>query len=151
MKVLIDESAPKALKVALAASAFDCTTVQEAGWSGKENGELLVLADASFDVVVTIDRNLRYQQNLTGRKIALLIVRARSNRVVDLEPHFPACMEALRTIHRARWSTWGHRRSRLFGKEAVEDLFEMAPTEVLGENCNLVLIPPDLGKSDHVE
>ena len=78
------------MKVALAASGFDCTTVQEAGWSGKENGELLALADASFDVVVTIDRNLRYQQNLTGRKIALLIVRARSSRVVDLEPHFPA-------------------------------------------------------------
>jgi len=98
MKVLIDECAPKALRVALAASGFDCTTVQEAGWSGKENGELLALADASFDVVVTIDRNLRYQQNLTGRKIALLIVRARSNRVVDLEPHFPACAEALQTI-----------------------------------------------------
>jgi len=91
MEVLIDECAPKALKVALAASGFDCTTVQEAGWSGKENGELLALADASFDVVVTIDRNLRYQQNLTGRRIALLIVRARSNRVVDLEPHFSAC------------------------------------------------------------
>jgi len=74
MKVLIDECAPKALKVALAVSGFDCTTVQEAGWSGKENGELLALADASFDVVVTIDRNLRYQQNLTGRRIALLIV-----------------------------------------------------------------------------
>jgi uncharacterized protein (DUF433 family) len=52
---------------ALAASGFDCTTVQETGWSGKENGELLALADASFDVVVTIGRNLRYQQNLTGR------------------------------------------------------------------------------------
>ena len=78
------------MKVALAASGFDCTTVQEAGWSGKENGELLALADASFDVVVTIDRNLRYQQNLTGRRIALLIVRARSNRVVDLEPLFSA-------------------------------------------------------------
>src|ERR1700730_2331597 len=91
MKVLIDECAPKALKVAMAASGFDCTTVQEAGWSGKENGELLALADASFDVVVTIDRNLRYQQNLRGRRIALLIVRARSNRVVDLEPSFSAC------------------------------------------------------------
>jgi predicted nuclease of predicted toxin-antitoxin system len=98
MKVLIDECAPKALKVALAGSGFDCTTVQESGWSGKENGELLALADASFDVVVTIDRNLRYQQNLTGRRIALLIVRARSSRVVDLEPHFSACAQALQTI-----------------------------------------------------
>src|SRR5215469_5750046 len=98
MKVLIDECAPKALKAALATGGFDCTTVQEAGWSGKENGELLILADARFDVMVTIDRNLRYQQNLTGRKIALLIVRAHSNRVVDLQPHFPACIEALRII-----------------------------------------------------
>ena len=97
MKVLIDECAPKAMKVALAASGFDCTTVQEAGWSGKENGELLALADAGFDVV-TIDRNLRYQQNLTGRRIVLLVVRARTNRVVDLDPHFAACAEALRSI-----------------------------------------------------
>ena len=51
MKVLIDECAPKVMKVELAASGFDCTTVEEAGWSGKENGELLALADASFDVV----------------------------------------------------------------------------------------------------
>ena len=98
MRILVDECAPRALKVALVAGGYDCTTVQEAGWSGKENGELLALAEASFDVLVTIDRNLRYQQNLTGRKIALLIVRARSNRVADLQPHFAACMAALRTI-----------------------------------------------------
>jgi predicted nuclease of predicted toxin-antitoxin system len=98
MKVLIDECAPRAMQVALAASGLDCATVQEAGWSGKENGELLPLADVSFDVLVTIDRNLRYQQNLTGRKIALLVVRARTNRVVDLEPHFSACIDALRSI-----------------------------------------------------
>jgi len=98
MKVLIDECAPKALKLALARGGYDCTTVQEAGWSGKENGELLKLAEADFDVLVTLDRKLRYQQNLGGRKIALLVLRARSNRVVDLEPHFPACVDALRTI-----------------------------------------------------
>jgi predicted nuclease of predicted toxin-antitoxin system len=98
MRVLIDECAPRALKLALAAAGYDCTTVQEAGWSGKENGELLALADANFDVVVTIDLNLRYQQNLSGRKIALLVVHARSNLVVDLQRHFPACIEALRSI-----------------------------------------------------
>ena len=48
MKVLIDECAPKALKVALAARGFDCTTVQEAGWSGKENGELACLGRRQF-------------------------------------------------------------------------------------------------------
>jgi predicted nuclease of predicted toxin-antitoxin system len=76
MRILVDECAPQALKAALVAGGYDCTTVQEAGWSGKENGELLDLAEASFEVVVTIDRNLRCQQNLTGRRIALLIVRA---------------------------------------------------------------------------
>jgi predicted nuclease of predicted toxin-antitoxin system len=98
MRVLVDECAPKVMKAALAAGGHECTTVQEAGWSGITNGELLALAEASFDVLVTIDRNLRYQQNLPRRKIALLVVRARTNRVVDLQPHFAACIEALRTI-----------------------------------------------------
>jgi predicted nuclease of predicted toxin-antitoxin system len=104
MKILIDECAPHMLKSVLTAAGFDCITTQEAGWSGKENGELLDLAEAGFDALVTIDRNLRYQQNLTGRRIALLILRARSNRLADLRPHFPACVEALRTIRPAPWS-----------------------------------------------
>lgn len=98
MRILIDECAPKALKMALVAAGYDCETVQEAGWSGKENGELLGLADAGFDVLITLDQNLRYQQNLTGRKIALIILRARSNRVPDLQPHFHSCIQALRNI-----------------------------------------------------
>jgi predicted nuclease of predicted toxin-antitoxin system len=98
MKVLIDECAPKALKIELEAGGYDCMTVREARWSGKENGELLALADISFDVLVTLDQNIRYQQNITGRKIAVLILRARSNRLVDLRRHFPACIEALKSI-----------------------------------------------------
>lgn len=98
MRVLIDECAPKTLKTELTANGYTCTTVQEAGWSGKENGELLTLADSHFAVLVTVDQNLRYQQNLSGRKIALLILRARSNRLADLRPLFPACIEALRSI-----------------------------------------------------
>ncbi len=49
MRVLIDECAPKALKTELEAGGYDCMTVQDAGWSGKENGELLALADAQYD------------------------------------------------------------------------------------------------------
>lgn len=85
-------------EVALLAGGHECLTVQEAGWSGRENGELLALADASFDVLVTIDQNIRYQQRLTGRKVAIVIVRAPSNRLVDLRPHFPACLAMLQTI-----------------------------------------------------
>jgi predicted nuclease of predicted toxin-antitoxin system len=98
MKVLIDECAPRALKHALAPHGHECLTVQEAGWAGKVNGELLQLAEAEFDVLVTVDTNLKYQQNLAGRKIAIVILRARSNRLIHLSPHFPACVTALQSI-----------------------------------------------------
>jgi predicted nuclease of predicted toxin-antitoxin system len=98
MKVLTDECVPKALKQALAAHGYECLTVQEAGWSGKMNGELLDLAEAEFDVLVTLDTNLRHQQNLAGRKIAIVILRARSNRLIHLRPQFPACVKALQSI-----------------------------------------------------
>jgi len=98
MKVLIDECAPKKLKSVLTANGYDCATVQEAGWSGKENGELLADADGRFDALVTVDQNIYYQQNLTERKIAVVIIRASSNRLEDLEPYFPACVLALRSI-----------------------------------------------------
>jgi predicted nuclease of predicted toxin-antitoxin system len=98
MKVLIDECAPRALKQALAADGYECLTVQEAGWSGKVNGELLDLAEAEFDALVTLDTNLRYQQNLTGRKLAIVVFRARSNRLYHLRPHFSSCVNALKSI-----------------------------------------------------
>ena len=98
MKVLIDECAPRALKQALAAHGYECLTVQDAGWSGKMNGELLDLAEPEFDVLVTLDTNLNYQQNLAGRNIAIVILRARSNRLSHLSPYFPTCVQALQAI-----------------------------------------------------
>jgi predicted nuclease of predicted toxin-antitoxin system len=98
MKVLVDECAPRALKSFLSKHGHESLTVQEAGWSGKENGELLALAETEFDVLVTLDTNLRYQQNLTGRRIAILVLLGRSNRLSELSRHFPACLEALETI-----------------------------------------------------
>jgi hypothetical protein len=68
-------------------------------FAGKKNGELLTLAEAAgFDVLVTVDRGLPHQQNLTGRKIALLVVHAVSNKLNDMLPHMPACLSALRSI-----------------------------------------------------
>jgi predicted nuclease of predicted toxin-antitoxin system len=98
MKVLIDECAPRALKQYLAGHGHECRTVQEVGWSGKENGELLALAEAAFDVLVTLDTNLQYHQNLAGRRIAILVLLASTNRLPHLSLHFPACAEALVTI-----------------------------------------------------
>src|SRR5580692_6095413 len=85
MKVLIDESAPRALKHSLAARGHESLTVQEAGWSGKQNGELLALAETKFDVLITVDTNLQYQQNLAERRIAITVIQS-PNRLEDLRP-----------------------------------------------------------------
>ena len=98
MKVLIDECAPKALKTFLAKHGHETLTVQEAGWAGKQNGELLKLAEGHFDVLVTVDTNLRYQQNLEGRRIAVIVLAYSSNRLEHLRRHFPACASALQKI-----------------------------------------------------
>ena len=98
MRILIDECAPRALKKHLTGYGYECVTVQEANWSGKQNGELLGLAEPTFDVLVTLDTNLEYQRNLAGRRIAVVILRAVSNRLVDLRQHFPACVTAVAKI-----------------------------------------------------
>jgi len=98
MRVLIDECAPRALKRLLVDRGHDCSTVQEAGWSGKHNGELLNLAETAFDVLVTVDTNLRYQQNLAGRKIAIVVLQSSSNRLDHLRQYFPACVRAIEKI-----------------------------------------------------
>jgi predicted nuclease of predicted toxin-antitoxin system len=98
MRVLIDECAPSALGRFLKRHGHECQTAQEAGWAGKQNGELLQLAETKFDALVTLDTNLRYQQNLKQRKIAIVMIRAHSNRLADLSQHFPACAQALEQI-----------------------------------------------------
>ena len=98
MKVLIDECAPKALKIFLAKHGHDPLTVQEAGWAGKHNGELLKLAETRFDAFVTVDTNLRYQQNLEGRRLAVVILAYSSNRLQVLRQYFPGCALALTKI-----------------------------------------------------
>ena len=91
MKVLIDECAPKALATFLSKRGHECRTVQEAGWSGKQNGELLDLAEPEFDVLVTVDTNLQRQQNLSGRRIAIIVLLAKTNRLADLSLLFAPC------------------------------------------------------------
>ncbi len=96
MRILLDENLPRKLAEHLMGHA--CRTVVECGWSGKKNGELLGLADPQFDVLLTLDKNLPYQQNLDTKRIAVLIVRARSNRIQDLLPGIPECLAALESI-----------------------------------------------------
>lgn len=96
MKVLIDENLPR--KLAGYLTGHECRTVAECGWAGKKNGELLLLAEPHFDVLLTLDKSVAYQQDVCSRRIAILIVRARSNRIQDLLPAVPDCLAALDRI-----------------------------------------------------
>jgi predicted nuclease of predicted toxin-antitoxin system len=98
MKVLIDECLPAALKKNLTSFGHQCQTVREAGFGAKKNGELLTLAERHWDVLLTSDRNIKYQQNMTGRTVAVLILCAKTNRMKDLLPLMPACAEALLSV-----------------------------------------------------
>ena len=98
MRLLFDECVSRLLKTAFTAHGHDCLTVPEVGLAGKKNGELLRLAEGRFDVFVTIDKNIQYQQNLTGRQIAVLIIRARSSEIDDLLEQVTGCLAALQTI-----------------------------------------------------
>jgi hypothetical protein len=67
------------------------------GWASKKNGELLALAAADFDVFLTSDRNLSYQQNLSAFDIAVIVLVAASNRIDDLRPLVPRVLEVVGT------------------------------------------------------
>jgi predicted nuclease of predicted toxin-antitoxin system len=96
MKILIDENLPRKITAYLV--GHECRTVAECGWSGRKNGELLALADTEFDVLLTLDKNLPFQQDLGPVRIAILILRARSSRIQDLLPIIPDCLAVLRSI-----------------------------------------------------
>src|SRR5882672_3700170 len=102
MRILIDECLPAALAGNLTALGHECQTVRQAGYGSKKNGELLVLAEGRWDVLLTSDRNIKYQQNMTGRSVSILILRAKSNRMRDLLPLMPACGEALLSVQPGR-------------------------------------------------
>ncbi|HYT07589.1 MAG TPA: DUF5615 family PIN-like protein [Rugosimonospora sp.] len=102
MKILLDECVPKAIKHSLSVDGHECSTVPEAGFAGRTNGELLRLAESKFDVFVTLDKGMQFQQNLAGCKIKILLIRAKSSRVADILPLIPACLVALHSIKPAQ-------------------------------------------------
>ena len=89
--ILLDENLPVALRHHLA--DFDVVTVQFQGWSGKQNGELIGLIDGRFDVFITGDKNLRYQQRIETRQIA--IIELPFTRLRSLEPYLDQIRAAI--------------------------------------------------------
>lgn len=72
------------------------------GWAGLDNGELLAKAESDFDVFITVDRNLTFQQNIPKFNIAVLVFHARTNRVQDLVPLIPKILDALNNLQRGK-------------------------------------------------
>ncbi len=90
MKVLLDECVPRPLRRAL--TGHEISTIDEAGWKGLKNGVLLRQAEERFDAFVTADKNLRHQQNLADRRIAILELGI---------PHWPRLQRFIPQIQQA--------------------------------------------------
>ncbi|MGZ5124901.1 MAG: DUF5615 family PIN-like protein [Burkholderiales bacterium] len=96
MRILLDESLPRQLASEL--SGHNTQTVQRRGWSGLENGVRLRTASSEFDVLLTGDKNLEFQQNPARLSIAVIVLLAVNNRIETLRPLIPDVLEALKTI-----------------------------------------------------
>ena len=97
MRILIDECIDERFRNYL--PGHECQTARYAGLAGFENGKLLLAAEtARFDVFITADQGIEYQQNLAARNIAIIFLRARSNRLRDLLPYASACLVRIESI-----------------------------------------------------
>ena len=96
MKLLLDECVTRYVKRDLV--GHEVHTVDEAGVKGLKNGELLSVASGTYDVLVTVDQNLSYQQNLQSLEIAILVLVARQNSYDALKPLMPQALRALEKI-----------------------------------------------------
>lgn len=100
MKVLLDESVPKVLGFEL--EGHFVRTVQVMGWAGLSNGRLLaVMAESAFEVLVTCDQNIEYQQN-AAMPVALIVLMAPDNRVPTILELVPALREALGSVQQGK-------------------------------------------------
>lgn len=88
MKLLLDENLPKRLAADL--TPYDVYSVQQMGWNGKKNGELLkLMLEEGFTALITFDKNLQYQQNFKKYTIAVIVLNARSNSYMVLTQLMP--------------------------------------------------------------
>lgn len=95
MRVLLDECVPRKLGREL--PGHDVRTVAEMGWAGTRNGPLLRLAATDFDVFLTVDQGIEFQQSLAGLALAVIVMVAPSNDIDDLRPLMPRVLPALAT------------------------------------------------------
>ena len=94
MTILLDESVPRLIKTHL--PEFSIVTVQELGWSGMKNGELLAAACQQFTIFITADQKLRHQQNLTRNPLSIIVLP--TNQVPLVITFLPVIRETIATI-----------------------------------------------------
>jgi hypothetical protein len=95
VKIQLDECVDWRLARDLA--GHDVKTAGQMGWTAIKNGELLALAAREFEVSITVDRNLSFQQDLPSHAIFVVILRARSSRLADLRPLVPKLLSTIPT------------------------------------------------------
>jgi predicted nuclease of predicted toxin-antitoxin system len=100
MKILLDECVDR--RLAKDIPGHFVKTVPQMGWATIKNGELLALAEKEFDVFITVDRNLSFQQNLSKFNIAVLVLQANSNRLADLKPLAPKVLSILPSLTKGK-------------------------------------------------
>ena len=98
MKIFVDECVD--WRLARDIVGHEVKTARQMGWTALRNGELLALASKQFEVFVTVDRNLSFQQNLPTFEIAVIVLRSRSNRLADLQRLMPDLLASLASVQR---------------------------------------------------
>ena len=82
-------------------AGHEVKTVRQLGWTGIKNGELRALAAEAFDVFVTVDRNLSFQQNVASFPIAVMILEGKTNRLADLKHFIPELLSAITSARKS--------------------------------------------------
>lgn len=119
MRIPLDEWLPEALGAKLI--GHEVATVVGCGWSGINNGKLLALAATRFDVFVTADQNIEYQQKLSTLPLSVLVLVVKSNRIESIVPlvaellfTLPKLVRRAAKSHRARRGGWPVSRAMMF-------------------------------------
>ena len=100
MRVLLDECTPRKLRRNL--PEHEVRTVGEMGWRGTKNGALLLQAASEFDVLLTVDSNMEFQQNTAALPLAIIVLVALKNDIALLRPLMPQVRDLLPTVERGR-------------------------------------------------
>jgi hypothetical protein len=96
MRILLDECVPRGLKRYI--KGHEIQTVPEEGWAGRKNGELLELARDRFDLFLTVDQNLQFQQNLIQAPVAVLLLVVPDSSIDSMIPLLPEIEKSIAAI-----------------------------------------------------